>query len=109
MNEGGPYTLLFAWEGEIFGEGTAHVTQKVEDTKYNFAFRIEEYEARKPVKLVDLPVPRQPRDLIKLTPEILAAYHKLASANDQRGLSDVVYRLTAKRGRTSRPKPISIP
>lgn len=77
MKEGGPYTLLFAWNGEIFGESIGHVTQKVEDKKYNFAFRLYDYEGRKSVKLDDLPVTRNYRDLIKLSPEILATYRKL--------------------------------
>ena len=80
LNEGGPYTLLFAWEGKIFGEGTADVTHAVENAQYNFAFRLNDYEVRKSVALADLPVPRRSRSLIKLTPEILAAYHKLAGS-----------------------------
>jgi hypothetical protein len=79
MKSGGPYTILFAWEGDIFGESTADVTQKIEDPAYNFAFKLNDYEERQSVKLDDLPVPRRPRDLIKLTPEILAKYRKLTS------------------------------
>ena len=77
INEGGPYTLLFAWEGEIFGEATADVTHAVEDARFNFAFRLTDYEEKKSVALADLPVPRRSHSLITLTPKILAAYHRL--------------------------------
>jgi hypothetical protein len=78
LKEGGPYTLLFAWEGTVFGEGVGKVTHAVNSEKHNFAFDLTDYaEITKAVFLSDLSVPEKPRSLIRLTPEILSEYHRL--------------------------------
>jgi hypothetical protein len=77
---GGPYTLLFAWHGEVFGEGEGDVTHKVELKGYNFAFRLRKYRKHKPVAFAMLSLgnrERHHRSLIRLDAVILAAYQKL--------------------------------
>ncbi len=81
LKEGGPYRLLFAWEGVVFGEGTAKVTRTIEATArgdYDFAFVLEHYTDHKPVAISDLPLSinqhKHHRDLIRLNERILMKY-----------------------------------
>jgi hypothetical protein len=77
---GGPVTILFAWRGVVFGEGKAVVTHVIDTEKYSFAFKLDDYAERKPVRLELLPLGSrayQHRDLIKLDEKVLAAYEKL--------------------------------
>jgi hypothetical protein len=76
----GPYTLLFAWKGEVFGEGNADVTHKITNIDYNFAFKLHDYSPRKLVGFDKLPLGTRRqyhRSLIVLDSNILAAYNKL--------------------------------
>jgi hypothetical protein len=85
--QGGPYTLLFSWDGLIFGEGICNVTHEVDDASHSFAFELGDYRTATPVALTDLPVPSHPRSLIKLTPEILEAYRRATKRGRYRGTS----------------------
>ena len=51
LNEGGPYTLLFAWEKMVFGIGKGSVTHAVENKEFNFAFELTNYKERKLIPL----------------------------------------------------------
>jgi hypothetical protein len=77
ISEGGPYTLLFAWQGKIFAEGSGDVTHHVEYKDYSFPFRLNEYRETRPVALADLRV-RPCGSLVKLDDRILKAYRRLA-------------------------------
>ncbi len=77
LAEGGPYTLLFAWQGKIFGEGIGDVTHFVEHEDYSFSFRLNEYRKTGPVALTDLRV-RPCSSLVKLDDRTLKAYRRLA-------------------------------
>jgi hypothetical protein len=84
LKEGGPYRLLFAWEGKIFGEATAKITHDIDPGdrgEYDFAFKLQDYTDRKSVALEDLPLTlkqlKHHRDLIKLDEQILKKYDAL--------------------------------
>jgi hypothetical protein len=74
---GPPLTILFAWQGTIFGEATATVTHSVENREYNCAFVLHRYRERKPVRLSKL-TKRKHHGLIKLNNRILKTYYKFA-------------------------------
>jgi hypothetical protein len=88
LREGGPYRILFAWEGKVFGEGLAKITHNIERSmypEYNFAFFVSKYRKRKKVSLADLPLGNREihhHSLIKLDRAILAAYDRLKSVRD---------------------------
>jgi len=89
--EGGPYKLLFAWQGKVFGEATAEVSHspsliehgpEIEHGRYNFAFVLRDYQEVKPVELADILRGDRRlvhhRSLIKLDDRILETYRTIA-------------------------------
>lgn len=80
----GRFKLLLCWQGVIFGEFSASkVTRKIEphmkEEGYNFAFVLDAYYPRRKIPLKKV-YAGKPRDLIKLTKGILAAYEKAVRA-----------------------------
>ena len=69
-------TILFAWEGQVFGEARAKVVAP-RSGDYNVRFKLEDCRKRPKVNLSQLETPAQPRGLIRLTNTMLETYHKL--------------------------------
>lgn len=75
-----PHTLLFAWQGEIFGTATATITRDIDDEMrakgYTFAFMLSRYDEAKPyVPIKELGIGFH-RSFITLTSEMLAIYNR---------------------------------
>lgn len=87
MKEGGPYSVLFAYEGKVFANAIAWVTRDVrEEMKrrgFLFAFRLTAVGfPRRPVPLLELDLGRRARrhhSLIRLDERNLKRYHELGS------------------------------
>jgi hypothetical protein len=72
--EGGPYTLLFSWRGEVFGHGRGEVTHKVEDRDFNMAFRLSEFQRERRVPLTELGLKTSAGGALKLTQPVYDLY-----------------------------------
>lgn len=72
------HTLLFAWRGEVVGEGVANIAQS-KDPSYGMDFVVHDYRAvDAPVSLKDLVGRKKWRDLLVLNQSILDTYRKKA-------------------------------
>jgi hypothetical protein len=79
----GPFVILLAWDGVIFGEASAEVTHLVHpDAKgeFNFVFKLTAYKPSGPVRLDRLPLGKRRtshRSMIRLDPGVIDAYEKI--------------------------------
>lgn len=84
LQEGGPYTVLFAYDWKIFARGTCMVSHDIDtDSRkqgYNFAFKLLALDFPKEVALQKLPLGNSAiyhRDLIRLDGRALSTYDSL--------------------------------
>lgn len=82
IDEGGPYTILFAYDSVIFAHAVATITHDIEEEMrkegHTFSFNVKNLTIpTKAVRLEELPLgnrAKKHRSLIKLNDNIMASY-----------------------------------